>query len=294
MNVVDYIKKYNCSNCTDITNDIIGDIEKLFTDGIINDSLVNDVYYRYIGIYYEFFYKSEETHYTIKNHKYRLAKIYYLMSILYCNVDSMCNLAEYYYVVENNSEYMKLYFMMAIKEKCVLAMYKLGKYYELVENNYDEMKIYYDMAIKENDTYTMMVYAAYYIDIEVNHDLAKHYYNMAINNGDITGYVMLGLFYEQIEQNIDEMKKNYILAIEHNHVLKNKLIIDLLNICGVTHHLKDVLLNNEFTNDLEIYHTLLEKNDYFSHIFSAKKNIFNYKNNDYDYSLINDVDEIIV
>ena len=147
-------------------------INALFYLFILNEKLDidldNDMYFNYVGIYYEnknnipemlkYYLMAIEkgnewamynlgNYYDKENNIPEMLK-YYLMAIEKGNDNAMNGLG-YYYENKKNIEEMLKYYLMAIEKGNVIAMFNLGDFYEK-EKNYEEMLKYYEMLIEKN------------------------------------------------------------------------------------------------------------------------------------------------
>ena len=138
------------------------------------------------------------------------------------NDKKILNLIGLYYQCKiNDFDKMKKYYLLAIKLNCIESMCNLAYYYYLEyeyynKNEYDNIKKYYLMAIGLNSCKAMIEFALYCIQ-DKKYDEAKKYLLMAIEFNNTKAMIELGIYYKDIEKNYDEMKKYYLMAIELNN-----------------------------------------------------------------------------
>jgi TPR repeat protein len=224
-----------------VGDEIIGNkLIDLYEKDIIDDKCTENLYLKYLGMYYE---------YKIKDYD-KMEDIYFVL-LNRGDIDAMLRLGDFYRDTEPDFEEMKRFYMMVFKKgksegmmrlheyfkkkgnklyanKCyqkalnmidkddysidVDELVKKGYHYQFTEKNYDEMKRYYEIAIKRESSMAMNNLGVYYGTILFDHCNAENYYKMAIEKGLPLAMRNLAHMYKR-SGNHEEMEKYFQMAI---------------------------------------------------------------------------------
>ena len=166
-----------------------------------------------------------------------------------------------YYREMKNYKLMRKYYYITINKHYIGysdAMSKLGFYFYIMKD-YKNMKKYYSMAIDLKNSDAMNNLGVYYQHIKNFKEMMK-YYSMAIDLYHTDSMNNLGTYYYSIN-NFYKSKEYLLMAIENGHERAK------INICIITHKLeryilyslKNIVFNEELSDDIHIYNNKLKK-----------------------------------
>jgi TPR repeat protein len=133
------------------------------------------------------------------------------------SMQSAAHLATYYRDVEQNYDEMKKNYLIAIENGDIESMMDLATYY--YENKkYDEAIKYYNMGVKNDNDIAAHNLAICHTQIK-NYDEAKKYFIVSIDNYEHAESMHgMAMHYKNVEQNYPKMIKYFLMAIEKDHV----------------------------------------------------------------------------